>query len=395
MLEPAAENGAGARAFLRIGGLTVARQQLALALALQCERIICIAPALSNPIVELQHLAERAGAHFHVIPGARPLVGLVTATDELIVLADGLFASTAEACDLLSDGQSVLVQPIEQGLAAGFERIDLNHAAAGAMRLPGRLVERLGDLPADCDAVSSLQRIALQAGVRQRMIPASGQDGLFWTLVRSDDEAHAIEPLWIRQRTRDAMPLGPARALALLGVRGLGPAMLHAGTGANAVLIGALVALLLALGAGWFGFVATGLGLCALGWFLRESAALLVRIERDETGPRKGIDGLGAYAWAMDAVLVVLVAWGSLAQAGQPAYVRLFPPFMFVVLLRVVAALPTGRWKGWLTDRSLVALLLMSTVMMGIAAAAAHALAAAIAVAALALVGPGNRLTRP
>ena len=395
MLEPAAESGLGPRAFLRIGGLTVARQQLALALALQCERIVCIAPALTNPIVELQHLAERAGAQFHVIPGARPLVGLVTATDELIVLADGLFASTAEACDLLSDGQSVLVQAVELGLAAGFERIDLNHAAAGAMRLPGRLVERLGDLPADCDAVSSLQRIALQAGVRQRAIPAAGQDGLFWMLVRSDDEAHAIEPLWIRQRTRDALPLGPARGLALLGVRGLGPALLHAGSGANAVLIGALVAIMLALSAGWFGLVATGFGLCALGWLLRESAALLIRIERDETGPRKGIDGLGAYAWLLDATLVVLVAWGSGGQGSHPFSDRLFPPFMLIALLRVLSGLPTGRWSGWLTDRSLVALTLMGTMLAGVLTPVAHLGAIAAAVAAIALSSGKFRLTRP
>lgn len=395
MLEPAAESGLGARAFLRIGGLTVARQQLALALALQCDRIVCIAPALTNPIVELQHLAERAGVQFHVIPGARPLVGLVTATDELIVLADGLFASTAEACDLLSDGQSVLVQPIELGLAAGFERIDLNHAAAGAMRLPGRLVERLADLPADCDAVSSLQRIALQAGVRQRALPAPGQDGLFWTLVRSDDEAHAIEPLWIRQRTRDAAPLGPARALALLAVRGLGPALLHAGSGANAVLIGSLAAVLLALGAGWFGYVATGLGLCALGWLLRESAALLVRIERDEIAPRKGLDGLGAYAWLIDAVLVVLLAWGTHAPGNHAFLERLFPPFMLIALLRVVSNLPTGRWSGWLTDRSLVALMLMGTLLAGVMGEATHFGAVAAAVAAIGLSSGQFRLTRP
>lgn len=395
MLEPAAESGLGARAFLRIGGLTVARQQLALALALQCDRIVCIAPALTNPIVELQHLAERAGAQFHVIPGARPLVGLVTATDELIVLADGLFASTAEACDLLSDGQSVLVQPIELGLAAGFERIDLNHAAAGAMRLPGRLVERLADLPADCDAVSSLQRIALQAGVRQRALPAPGQDGLFWTLVRSDDEAHAIEPLWIRQRTRDAAPLGPARALALLAVRGLGPALLHAGSGANAVLIGAMAAVLLALGAGWSGYVATGLGLCALGWLLRESAALLVRIERDEIAPRKVIDGLGAYAWLIDAVLVVLLAWAADAPGNHPFLERLFPPFMLIALLRVVSNLPTGRWSGWLTDRSLVALMLMGTMLAGVMGDATHLGAVAAAVAAIGLSSGQFRLTRP
>jgi len=395
MLEPAAESGHGARAFLRIGGLTVARQQLTLALALQCERIVCIAPALTNPIVELQHLAERAGAHFHVIPGARPLVGLVTATDELIVLADGLFASTAEACDLLSDGQSVLVQPIEQGLAAGFERIDLNHAAAGAMRLPGRLAERLGDLPADCDAVSSLQRIALQAGVRPPEITPAGQDGLFWTLVRSDAEAHAIEPQWIRQRTRDSDPLGPARALALLGVRGFGPAMLHAGTGANALLIGALACILLALGAGWFGFVAVGLGLCALGWLLRETASLLVRIERDETAAPKRIDGLGLFAWVIDGVLIVLLAWGTLGGDGHKFLDSLFPPFMLIALLRILSALPTGRWSGWLSDRGLAALVLMGTTLGGLASQAAHIGASLAAVAAIALVRAKNRLTRP
>lgn len=394
MLEPAAESGLGARAFLRVGGLTVARQQLALALAMQCERIVCIAPALTNPIVELQHLAERAGAHFHVIPGARPLVGLVTATDELIVLADGLFASTAEACDLLSDGQSVLVQPIEQGLAAGFERIDLNHAAAGAMRLPGRLAERLGDLPADCDAVSSLQRIALQAGVRQRAITPTGQDGLFWTLVRSDAEAHSIEPLWIRQRTRDADPLGPTRGLALLAVRGFGPAMLHAGTGGNAILIAALVSLLLALSAGWFGFVSAGLGLCALGWLLREVASLLARIERDETAPGKRIDAPGLYAWAIDGVLIVLLAWATFG-GGHKFHDALFPPFMLIALLRVLAALPTGRWSGWLSDRGLAALALMGATLGGLASEAAHIGASLAAIAAIVLVRAKNRLTRP
>jgi hypothetical protein len=394
MLEPAVESGLGPRAFLRIGGLTVARQQLALALALQCERIVCIAPALTNPIVELQHYAERAGAHFHVIPGARPLVGLVTATDELIVLADGLFASTAEACDLLSDGQSVLVQPVEQGLAAGFERIDLNHAAAGAMRLPGRLAERLGDLPADCDAVSSLQRIALQAGVRQRAIPAPGQDGLFWTLVRSDAEAHAIEPLWIRQRTRDAEPLGPTRAVALLVVRSLGPAMLHAGTGTNALLIGAVVSLLLALGASWFGLAATGLGLGALGWLLREVAALLVRIERDETGPRKPIDAPGIYAWLLDGVLVVILAWAA-SRSNQVLPERLFAPFMLIALLRVLSSLPSGRWSGWLSDRALAALLLMAATLAGFARESTLAGASLAAIAAIGLARSGKRLTRP
>lgn len=395
MLEVASDAGNTPRAFLRVGGLTVARQQLAIALAMQCERVICIAPALTRDMVELQHLAEGQGAQFHVIPGARPLLGLVTATDEVIALADGLFASTAEAVDLLSDGQSVLVQPIETGLAAGFERIDLNHSAAGAMRLPGRLVERIADLPADCDAISALQRIALQAGVRQRAIPSPGQDGLFWALVRSDSEAHTIEPQWIRQRTRDSVPKGPARGIALIGVRSFGPAMLHAGSGALALVIGTAVLALLALGAGWFGFVSLGLGLVSLGWIVRESADLLSRIEADGSRKIRGIDGLGVYGWLLDAVIVALLAWGAPLEAWQPLHDRLFPPFMLVASLRVVAQIHEGRWSSWLNDRSLLALILMVAVLVGVGGATAHVGAIGAIAAALFLSGRKSRLTRP
>ena len=395
MLEHAADDGHLPRAFLRIGGLSVARQQLALVLTLECERVICIAPALTPELVALQHIAEGAGAQFNVVRGARALAGLVTASDELIALADGLFASGAEAADLLSEGQGVLVQPIEQGLAAGFERIDINHAAAGAMRIPGRLIERIADLPADCDAFSSLQRVALQASIRQRPIPAPGQDGLFWALVHSETEAHAIEPQWIQQRTRDTRPLGPARGLALLAVRSFGPALLHAGSGAQALSLASAAAALLALGAGWFGFIALGLGFCALGWLLCECAALLVRIESDLVKPRFGLGSSALYGWVIDAIIVALLGWGAVPLAGSPTIHHFFPPFMLVALLRIVAGLPTGRWSAWLTDRSLLALVMLGAAAGGIAAEAAHIGAIAAALAGMGLVSGLTRLTRP
>ena len=395
MLEHAADDGHLPRAFLRIGGLSVARQQLALALTLECERVICIAPALTPELVALQHIAEGAGAQFNVVRGARALAGLVTASDELIALADGLFASGAEAADLLSEGQGVLVQPIEQGLAAGFERIDINHAAAGAMRIPGRLIERIADLPPDCDAFSSLQRVALQASIRQRAIPAAGQDGLFWTLVHSESEAHSIEPQWIRQRTRDTRPLGPARGLALLAVRSFGPALLHAGSGAKALTVAAAAAALLALGAGWLGFAALGLAFCALGWLLRESAVLVARIESELVKPKFGLGSLALYGWALDAIIVALLGWSTVPKAGLAAVHHFFPPFMLVALLRIVAGLPTGRWSGWLADRSLLALVMLGAVAGGIAGEAAHIGAAVAALAGMALVSGATRLTRP
>jgi hypothetical protein len=395
MLEPVAAGNAQPRAFLRIGGMTVARQQLSLALALDCERVVCIAQGLAPELIELQHAAEAAGAQFHLIPGARPLAGLVTATDELIVLADSLFASTAQAAALLDQGQAVLVQPIEPGLAAGFERIDLNQSAAGAMRLPGRLVERISDLPADCDAASSLQRIALQAGIRQRPIPAPGQDGLFWTLVRGEDEAHAIEPQWIRQRTADGAPLGPSRWLARLAVRGLGPAMLHAGSGPATLAVAAAVAALLAVGAGWLALAPLGLALCAVGWILRESAVLLVRIDSDHAPPRRALGSRVAYGWLIDGIVIALAGWGISPQALPLAYDRYFPAIMLVALLRILPRSLGPRAAAWLEDRALLTLCLAVAIAAGRGSEAIHLAAVGVALAGIVLPGLSTRLTRP
>lgn len=395
MYEPAEPGSQLQRAFLRIGGLTIARQQLALALEMRCERIVCIAPHLFPEIVELQHLAEAAKAQFHVISDARALVGLVTAVDEVIVLGDGLFVSIPDAAALLEVGQAVLVQPIEQGLAAGFERIDLNHAGAAAMRLPGRLVERLAELPADVDAASALQRIALQAGIRQKAIPTPGQDGVFWTLVRSETEAHAIEPQWIRQRTKGEGALSPSSGLALLGVRSFGPALLHAGSGAMGLVVAATVLVVLALGAGWFLLVPLGLVLVGLAWLLREAAVMLSRIENDTRRDQKGLDAKQVFGAICDGAIILLAAWGTEIHPGQHFVDRLFPPFMLVALLRILPRLISPRWAGWLGDRGLLALGLALAILAGPGSAIIHVAATVVAIAGIVVPSRQTRLTRP
>lgn len=366
MLEPSAVGKSDARAFLRVGGLAVARQQVNLALKLGCERVICIAPRLSEDLAELRQQIEVRGAQFQLVSNARMLVGLVSAVDEVVVLADGLFASISAAVSLLEEGQAVLVQPIEQGLAAGFERIDLNHAFGGAMRLPGRLVERLAELPVDCDATSALLRIALQAGIRQKSIPQADQTRLFWTLVRSEEEAHALEPLWIRQRTRGEGVLSFSGALALLGVRTFGPALLHAGSGARFLVSAAAALSLLALGAGWFGFVAVGLVFVALGWVIREAAVMIARIESEQDGPRSGFDAKTLYAAILDVSIVLLATWGSSLPADQGLVERLFPPFILLALLRILPRLVSARWNGWFHDRGFLALVLAGAALAGV-----------------------------
>jgi hypothetical protein len=395
MLEIAADSGGIPRAFLRVGGASVAGQQLGIALALGCERIVCIAPALTKDIVALQHRAEKAGAQFHVIPGARPLLGLVTATDEVIGFTDGLFAPREAALALLGAQQAVLVQPVEQGLVAGFERIDLNHAAAGAMRIPGRLVERLGELPADCDAVSSLQRLALQAGVRQVPVGQTGPGHSFWMLLRSDAEAHGIEPQWIRQQIDDPLPASPSRAVAMMAVRRMGPAMLHAGSGSRMLIAGAIVAALLALIAGAFGFVAAGFALCALGWIARETAGLLARVEAESEPHRLIATSLTVYGWSIDVLLIALL--GIAAQPGHPMHMteRFFPALMLIALLRILSGVYQGRWSRWIGDRGVVGVLLLGAVAGRIANETAHIGAVIAAALTLLAISRNSRLTRP
>lgn len=394
MLETSPGGGGHLRAFLRVGGLTVARQQAALALQLECERVICIASGLSPPLIEVQHQIEAGGAQFHLVGQPRALLGLVSAVDEIVVLSDGLFASPGAAVDLLEEGQAILVQPIEQGLAAGFERIDLNHASGGIMRLPGRLVERMAELPHDCDVASALLRIALQAGIRQKSIPTPGQNGVFWTLVRSEEEAHALEPLWIRQRTRGEGALSPSGALALLGVRAFGPALLHAGRGGRVLAAAAGATLLLALGAGWFGIAVLGLGLVALGWVLFQSAQMLSRIESDRTIAHKPFSMNDISGAAFDLLLIVLSAWGLQQQASRSLADALFAPFMLIALLRILPRLVGLRWSSWFNDRAVLAIVLLAAGMAGFGDSAIR-IAAGVAALAAIVIPPGQmRLTR-
>lgn len=395
MLEAAAPGSNVRRAFLRIGGQSVARQQLALALQLGCERIVCIAHGLSPEIIALQHLVEAQGKQFHVIPGARPLLGLVTANDELVVLADGLFVSTDQAAALLEQGQCVLTQPIDQGLEAGFERIDLTSAAAGAMRLPGRLVERITDLPADCDAASSLQRIALQAGIRQRGISAPDANGVFWNLIRSEDEAHGIEPRWVRQRLGEGEPASISRWIAKRLVRSLGPAMLHAGSGSRALGVGAVAAMLLGLGAGWFGFAMLGLGLCAVGWLVHENGALMERIEREVPRQFVGFPPAKIYGLLFDFSLVLLAGWATPVKPWQPQHDRYFAAFMLIALLRILTSLASTHAAAWLRDRLLLCLALIAALMVGIGDEVTHIGAVLVAIVGMAVPGFKLRITRP
>jgi hypothetical protein len=388
------ENGAAPRGALRVGGVSVALEQLVLVLSMGCERIFCLASRMTPEVAALQHEAERAGARFQLIPGPHGLLGQVTAVDEVIALANGLFASVGDAVALLEPGSAVLVQPAESAVEAGFERIDPTLASGGAMRIPGRLVERLADLPHDCDAFSALLRIALQAGVAQRPLPPAGQGDGFWTLLDSEEQAHALEPLWIRRRIRHVRPFNPTRGLARWLVRSFGSALLHAGSGSRFVTGAGAVLLLLAFGIGWLGWPGPALVAAGLGWLLGEASVVLKRIEADRVvPPGRGINWHSLFEWSTDALLVLLIGWAAPAFPEQTGFDRIFAPLMLMALLRIVPRMLQSRWTYWLEDRALLALLIGLALLAGLATPVVYGLACLLAACGILWPQGATRLT--
>ena len=367
MTEPAGAGQALPRSFLRVAGASVAQHQLGLALALDCQRVICLARGTSPELIEVQHAAEDAGLQFYIATDARQLSGLVTANDELMVVGEGLFVDPGNVVPLF-EGRAplVLVLPVEGALVAGFERIDLNRAAAGLMRGPGQLVERLHELPADCDIPSALTRVALQSGVRMQEVPPAARAGAGWRLIRTETEAYAVENEWLNEQFSDTGRSSPGRAIARFATITFGSSLLHAGNASNAASLAVLAVLVLASGLGWFGVVWVGFICAAIAWLTVEAVRLLRLAERQATGQLPpAITRSDALAWLVDVVFALLCLAGIPRMAGESVLSWIFPPAMLLLLLALAPSLLTGAAAAWIRDRALLGALLALAAALG------------------------------
>ena len=361
-LEPSADDATTPRGLLRLAGRSIAHHQLAAALALGCERVICLADGLPGEVIALQHAAERAGASFQVTGDGRAVAQLIKPDDELLVFSDGLVAAPEAISTLLGGRSGMVVQPVESGMAAGYERIDLNHAGGGVMRLPGRLAAELADLPGEWNPVSALLRIAVQSSLRQVVLPQSLSANGRWALVRSDGEAHRLEPAWLRQHTAHRDGNGPGRWLAARVVERLGPALLHAGTKPQIVSLGAAVLALLALGSAWFGANSAAFAGLGIAWLVRRSAAILARVHGEpRVGETRWPDPEAGFGILLDLSFVAVAAWrlGATHPVTNAYVVGGFTALIMLGLLRLLPSLfADAPWSGWLEDRLVLALVL-------------------------------------
>ena len=359
MMEPAGAGQPFPRAFLRVAGATIAQHQLGLVLALDCQRVICMARNALPEVIALQHAAEDAGLQFSIATSSRQLAGLVTAADDLVVVSEGLFVDPARTASLF-EGQRpvILVQPVEGALAAGYERIDINRASAGLMRIPGQLVDQLHELPGDYDVASALTRIALQSAVEMREVPASARSGAEWRMIRTEGEAYALENEWLRSRF-DNGTATIGRAIARLGVVSFGSSLLHAGNASNALSVGIIVLLAIAAGLGWFGFVPAGFVFATLAWVLTEGSRLLRSVERHAMGQLPpSVPRADVLAWLTDAVFALLILGDTPRFAGQPLLSWCAAPAILILLLGLLPKIVNGAAALWIGDRLVLGLVL-------------------------------------
>jgi hypothetical protein len=376
---------------LQLAGKTVAARQLDLALQLGCERVICVAAALDRPVLALQHQAEAMGVKFNLISGPRPLLGLIGAEDELIGFADGLLPSPEEAEKALAGGKGVLVLPVEAGTAAGFERIDLNHAWAGMFAMPGRLVERLSELPPDCDAISALLRIALQGKVPEKILPEAVLAEGRWTLVESRAQLVELEPDWFRRHAARPSPWAPGRALARLAMGRAAGMLLSRGVKSSLFTTFGIGIAAIGVAGAWLGQAVPAIVACGIGWLLVECGAALRDIAAAGSSGTERPNRLATAAdWLIDLYLVAVLVP---VLPGHPLE-GIVGPALLLGLLRLGERLLTPKWAEFLQDRAVLSAILALAAAYGVLMPALEGLSVLALGALLGFAGRETRLTQ-
>ena len=359
LLSAIAENPdqAGERmAFRQFVGRSVLAHQIDAMLALGCESIICIASGLNHDLIACQHRCEKGGARFHSIDASRRLSGLVTAKDEVFVLADGLLLETGGLVEALAKRSAILTFPADTAITKGFERIDSELAWAGAMRVHGSAVERLSDLPPDVDAVSALLRIALQSGTHVEALDEALLTEGRWSLQDNYTVRIEREKAWVKRYVRPASFAAPGTALT----ERIGARLARDFVGGKLQKLPLVMTVL--SGAFGAGFAASGrveLGLVfALGMVILERiGGVFERLI--EAGKPNVSDFSVRKFWRIgsDALLCVLLALNLPETLG---WARVFMPILLIGLLRLGERKGLQKWRATYADRVLqIAILLV------------------------------------
>lgn len=340
----------GADGSLRVAGRAIYHWQAEIALSSGCERVLCWTPQDIAAPLALQKEVEGRGSLFQPVGDLHRLARIVGSADELLVFSPGLMIEGDRLTGFVEAGHGIATIPAREGSEDGFDRIDLTRLAAGLMFLPGKLVAQLAELPENCEPGGSLLRIALQSGVPTRAVPESSDRTNAYCIVRSEEDANAIETVWFERDWKRTS--GPRKRLSRLVTDLIGKRAAHdergPGLALGAAALGTLATCALAIG-GYAGGSLAVLGVTALAGETYRRLRALSRARVKNAGhrfaqwPSLFIDFLFA------AILVMaLDGW------REAPLDRLFLAAALVLTLR----LADREWGATLVDRPVVAAIL-------------------------------------
>ena len=388
-IDPVADHADHPRAHLRVAGQTVLERQVRIALAIGCERVVCVAQGLPPELIKVQHLVEREGKRFHAIAGTRALAGLVTVADEILAIADGLLVDPALARLHVHVGRGILALPGELAIPAGHERIDRDRAWAGLLRVPAGDVERLNELPADIDPISALMRVSVQRGRPIVDLPPEVLTDKRLEFVDSETAARGAGRRVVDACLHPAPWTAPAHALVDRSVRAAAPELLSRPAIGAVLFFGSVLLGAIALAASWYAAPAVGIGCLAGAAALSRYGDRLAQIAQASNG-WIGRHRERLIAAALDLLLLAILliamprsAWGR----------ALFLLAMLLGLVRL-AGIYGPRWLAQAASDRVALFILLTLGAMLNALGIAFQVLALLILAALLIVGKDARITR-
>jgi hypothetical protein len=335
---------------IRLAGHSLAWHQVQTAIALACERVICLADRPGLELAAVQREAERRGATFHAITHHRALSGLVRAADTLLVLAPGVLPDRDWLAQTFGGRAGVAVLPAEIAVEQGFERIDRDRAWAGVLATRGDAVETLGVLAPDADPIAGLLRVALQRGATAIEVPEKWLDDGRWALVASPAAADHYRAAWYQRHVPAPSLDRPAAALAHRAARSLVGRLSSAERAVTAFAGGGVVAALAGAVAGFLGHTGGGVGGLLVGSALMAVGSALGRLSRAGTGERARQWPAETRRALLDLSLVAIASSPGAFEGWTTAFAAL----VLIAVIRIASEPEAPRAFRPFSDRTLV-----------------------------------------
>jgi len=235
-----------------------------------------------------------------------------------------------------------------------------------------------------------LLRIARRAGVPEQPLSERELAEGRWQIVRTPETATASERGWIDRRLTPESPYLPTAWLSRWLVRRFGGQWAGRRGAAIAIAGGAVLGMIAAAAAAWFGFAALSFALLVPSAMVIESESALRLLDRPIFIPKPGSPRV--YAILYGVWDLVVLALGVLAIDGSRVH-RLFPPLVLLGLLRSSPSEPRG-WRTLPADRGLLAAVLAVAAHWGLSEGAFMAIALVLLAVRLAQFPARTRLTQ-